>query len=279
MMRLIVNGEPYLYTHKCKGAEIKGDVMSLESLRHFLIDALFESFCQCGSKIEQVEDEWRYRNTDNSIVFRGLFSTSLKQQPDLIYRMDGESNDTWLYVMPNKEDVSLIDMKFLNKSVEKRGILPVLIVGDVWCFDTNGQKNVCGGAYAAKFEAISLLSDKNEPLPSILSQKQLVEKVALSWQNLDADIIEPYLDKDFHYTSDAVFYEMSSRREYMGYIRAKFDRLKDGSNPIGIKIGRMDGTNDFALLLHQGAYNQSLLITIQVNDGRITYMRMSEYEV
>ena len=125
MMRLIVNGEPYLYTHKCKGAEIKGEVMSLESLRHFLIDALFESFCQCGSKIEQVEDEWRYRNTDNSIVFRGLFSTSLKQQPDLIYRMDGESNDTWLYVMPNKEDVSLIDMKFLNKSVEKRGILPV----------------------------------------------------------------------------------------------------------------------------------------------------------
>ena len=112
--------------------------MSLESLRHFLVDALFESFCQCGSKIEQVEDEWRYRNTDNSNVFRGLFSTSLKQQPDLIYRMDGESNDTWLYVMPNKEDVSLIDMKFLHKSVEKRGILPVLIVGDVWCFDTNG---------------------------------------------------------------------------------------------------------------------------------------------
>ena len=278
-MRLIVNGEPYLYTHKCKPGEKKGDTMSLESLRHFLIDALYESFRQCGSKIELVEDHWKYRNTDNSNVFRGLFSTSLKQQPDLIYRMDGESKDTWFYVMPNKEDVSLIDLKFLAKSVEKRGILPVLIVGDVWCFDTNGQKNVCGAAYAAKFEGISLLRDKNEPLPDMLSQKQLIEKVALSWQNLDADIIAPYLDKDFHYTSDAVFYEMSSRREYLGYIRAKFDRLRDGSNPIGIRIGRMDGSNEFALLLHQGAYNQSLLITIQVAEGRITSMRMSEYEV
>ncbi len=45
------------------------------------------------------------------------------------------------------------------------------------------------------------------------------------------------------------------------------------------KSDEMDGTNDFALLLHQGAYNQSLLITIQVNEGRIVRMRMSEYEV
>lgn len=47
----------------------------------------------------------------------------------------------------------------------------------------------------------------------------------------------------------------------------------------GVQIGRMDGTNDFVLLLHQGAYNQSLLITIQANKGRIVRMRMSEYEV
>ena len=63
------------------------------------------------------------------------------------------------------------------------------------------------------------------------------------------------------------------------YLRGKFERLKDSSNPIGVQIGRMDGTNDFALLLHQSAYNQSLLVTIKVNEGRITSMRMSEYEV
>jgi hypothetical protein len=87
------------------------------------------------------------------------------------------------------------------------------------------------------------------------------------------------LDKDFHYTADAVFYEMSSRHEYMSYITAKYDRLRDGSNPIGIRIGRLGNTNDFALLLHQGAYNQTLLVTITTREGRITSMRMSEYEV
>lgn len=226
-----------------------------------------------------MDDSWKYRSEGKTGIFQGMFS-SLKQQPDLIYRMDGDSHDTWFYVMPCRDDISLIDMKFLGKSVEKRGILPVLVVGDLWCFDTNGQKIICGASYAAKFETISLLRDKNNPLPQVLSQKQLIEKIALCWQNLDGDIIEPYLDKDFHYTSDAVFYEMSSRREYMNYLRGKFEeRLKDSSNPIGVQIGRMDGTNDFALLLHQSAYNQSLLVTIKVNEGRITSMRMSEYEV
>ncbi len=278
MMRLISNGEPYVYTHQCSGGENKGDIMSMEGVQHFLVETLYESFRHCGSNIRRVEDTWKYHNARKPGVFQGLFS-SLKQQPDLIYRMDGDSYDTWFYVMPNKDDISLLDMKFIAKSVAKRGILPVLVVGDLWCFDTNGQKNVYGGAYAAKFETISLLRDKNNPLPQVLSQKQLIEKIALCWQNLDVEILEPYLDKDFHYTADAVFYEMSSRYEYMNYLRAKFERLKDGSNPIGIRIGRMDGTDDFALLLHQGAYNQSLLITIKVSEGRITHMRMSEYEV
>ena len=279
MMRLIVNGEPYVYTHKCAGDERKGAPMTPDSVRRFLITALYESFCQCGSNVKIINDnQWKYRKGEKVSFFHGLFSSSLKQQPDLVYRMDGDTHDTWFYVMPSKQDISLIDMKYIAKSVDGMGILPVLVVGDLWCFDTNGQRNICGASYAAKFETISLLGDKNAPLPEVLTQKQLVERTALCWKNLDVSIIEPYLDKDFHYTSDAVFYEMSSRHEYIGYLRAKFNTLKDGSNPIGIRIGRMDGSDEFALLLHQGAYNQSLLLSIRVNAGRITSMRMSEYE-
>lgn len=278
MMRLIVNGEPYVYTHKCAADERKGAPMSPDSVRRFLIAALYESFCQCGSKIKIINDnQWKYRKNEKVGFLHGLFSSSLKQQPDLVYRMDGDPHDTWFYVMPSKEDMSLIDMKYIAKSVSGMGILPVLVVGDLWCFDTNGQRNIYGASYAAKFETISLLGDKNVPLHEELTQNQLVEKTALCWKNLDVSILEPYLDKDFHYTADAVFYEMSSRYEYINYLQAKFHKLKDGSNPIGIRIGRMDGSNEYALLLHQGAYNQSLLLTIQANAGRIISMRMSEY--
>ena len=56
--------------------------------------------------------------------------------------------------MPRREDISLIDMKFVEKSVDKRKILPKLVVGDLWSFDTNGQKNNCGATYATKFKTI-----------------------------------------------------------------------------------------------------------------------------
>lgn len=154
MMRLIVKGEPYVYTHHCTGSERNGDMMSMDVVQRFLVETLYESFRQCGSNIMKVDDSsWKYSRTGKPGFLRGVFS-SLKQQPDLIYRMDGDSHDTWLYVMPNKDDLSLIDTKFIAKSVEKRSILPVLVVGDLWCFETNGQNNICGATYAAKYETI-----------------------------------------------------------------------------------------------------------------------------
>ena len=59
MMRLISNGEPYVYTHQCTGGERKGETMSMEGIQHFLVEALYESFRHCGSNIKKVEDSWK----------------------------------------------------------------------------------------------------------------------------------------------------------------------------------------------------------------------------
>ena len=276
-MRLIMNGEPFVYTHVCSGGEVKGNKMTSESLRVFLIDTLYESFRQCNCYVMRMKDKWRYNFLKDCDLDQGVVSISNKQHPDLIYRMDGDNHDVWMYVMPYKEDLALIDMNYVAKAIKDRDIIPVLVIGEVWCFDTNGKVNICGGQYATKYETISLLQEKNRQLPMMLSQKQLVEKLALSWQQLDVSIIEPFFDKDFHYTSDTVFYEMSSRREYLSYIKTKFDRLKHSTNRIGIHIGKLEGTNDFALLLHQSAYNQNLLLLVTAHKGRITSMRMCEY--
>ena len=272
MMRLIKDGEPYIYSHKCTNGEKVGDPLTGERLRQFLIETLYESFRQCNSNITKINDSWSIDDAD-----------SLKQKPDLIYRMSGASSDTWLYVMPNCDDKNLIDLSFINEKINHEklrlhDIIPVLVIGSLWCFETDGTHYICGGSYAAKYDTISLLPHEDLSLPVHLSQRQLVEKVALSWQNLDVNFLEPFLDNDFHYTSDAVFYEISSRREYVDYLRGKFETLKRGSNPIHVQMGRMDNSDNFALLLHQGAYNQSLLLTIEAMNGRIKSMRMSEYQ-
>lgn len=85
----------------------------MEGGQHFLVEVIYESFLHCGSNIRKTDDSWKYCNVGKTGIFQGVFS-SLKQQPDLIYRMDGDSYDTWFYVMPNRDDVSLIDMNFLK---------------------------------------------------------------------------------------------------------------------------------------------------------------------
>ena len=272
MMRLINNGEPYIYSHQCTNGEKMGDPLTGEKLRQFLIETLYESFRQCNSNITKINDSWSIDDAD-----------SLKQKPDLIYRMSGASSDTWLYVMPNCDDKNLIELSFINEKINHEklrlhDIIPVLVIGSLWCFETDGTHYICGGSYAAKYDTISLLPHGDLPLPLHLSQRQLVEKVALSWQNLDVNILEPFLDNDFHYASDAVFYEMSSKREYVDYLKGKFETLKRGSNPIHVQMGRMENSDTFALLLHQDAYNQSLLLTVEAINGRIISMRMSEYQ-
>ena len=86
MMRLIVNGEPYVYTHTCREGEAKGDIMSKETQRQFLIDTLYESFCRCGSNVKLLGDEHKDNNE--------FATSSLKQQPDIIYKMEGDNCDT-----------------------------------------------------------------------------------------------------------------------------------------------------------------------------------------
>lgn len=61
-MRLISNGEPYVYTHQCTGSKNRGDIMTMEGVPHFLVEAIYESFLHCGSNIRKTDDSWKYRN-------------------------------------------------------------------------------------------------------------------------------------------------------------------------------------------------------------------------
>ena len=60
MMRLISNGEPYVYTHRCTGSENRGDIMTMEGVHRFLVETLYESFLHCGSNIKKIDERKKY---------------------------------------------------------------------------------------------------------------------------------------------------------------------------------------------------------------------------
>ena len=67
------------------------------------------------------------------------------------------------------------------------------------------------------------------------TEEELVEVFAKAWETLDAEIIAENLDDDFVYDSQWVM-ESLDRKEYIEYIRGKFNAIKSNSSRPNVKI-------------------------------------------
>ena len=85
----------------------------------------------------------------------------------------------------------------------------------------------------------------------MMDDRELAEKYAAAWQNLDADSLSDILDKDFHYVNDSIFDEMSSREEYLDYLRGKFSVLRRTQSIQRVQLGRNGESGGWAVLIKQ----------------------------
>ena len=52
-------------------------------------------------------------------------------------------------------------------------------------------------------------------------EREFLEKLAEAYKTYDASVVENYLAEDMHYASLWVFQELTSKAEYMDYLRGK----------------------------------------------------------
>ncbi len=57
-------------------------------------------------------------------------------------------------------------------------------------------------------------------------EKEFLEKLAEAYQTYDASVVEDYLAEDMHYASMWVFHEMTSKEEYINYLKRKLETMK-----------------------------------------------------
>ena len=170
-----------------------------------------------------------------------------------------------------KQTIAAMEQHFQDTNV-----ITKIIIGNVWCLNTNGIGEICGGDYVIKFYSHSVIPDQqNISHKEVLSQRTLTEIVASAWRRLDADMLEPYLISGFHYNSAWVFEDIASRYEYLFYLRKKFDTLRKNNVQLVIQLGKNSATGNFAVLLTQG--NVHTILTVNTHDGWITSIRMDEF--
>lgn len=106
--------------------------------------------------------------------------------------------------------------------------------------------------------------------PSEPTQQDLTAILCQTWQQLDVNILEPFLDENFRYNSVWVGKTLKGKRDYLQYIKGKFETLKNTDNcPI------MDVVNEYGKVLphFQQGKNEGVL-DYEQKDGKILSMLM-----
>ena len=272
MMHKILNGEPVFHKHSCS-KEREGQVMTTEELHDFTVEVLMSEYAETGANVIRYdkkngnEADFCYVNTGKKAQFRGS---------------GAEKAVNILVVCRNKftKNISDIDISWLVEEYHRTGAIPRVTMAMGWCISDSsekGQPAICGGEFCFKYYSVSVLPDeKNEELEKVLSPVELAVKYAEAWKRLDASIVAPYLDRDFHYGSKWVFDEMPCRKEYLDYFEGKLAAIKRTGSPLKIAIGRNHQDGKVAVLLVQN--DELLALKLETEDGRIISAFMNEYD-
>ena len=259
-MRKIINGEPHVVYHNCN-IEDKGRIMTPEELHAFAVKTLKEEYEMSSNRVI-IPTEDHSRAADLCLIgAKRLINIKV------IY------SDTLDIDMSQIDTTAMVDRYYAY------GEIPRLTVASAWCFDSDGGKpEICGGSFCFRYYNISLIpGEENAPLPEILNPMQLAAKYAETWRNLDASIIEPYLDKDFHYSSDWVFDVMPSRFEFMEYFRGKLDTIRKRPNIMNVRPAVNHQNGQAGVIIRQGTTDQ-VIILLEIHDGRIHFATMKGFE-
>ena len=106
---------------------------------------------------------------------------------------------------------------------------------------------------------------------------RLVETLRLAWETLDADIIEPLLAEDLHYYSWWALKELSSKQDYLTYLKERFQSYKDSGNKPRVKLGVNKNDGEYAVAIQFGDGVPILIRIIEIG-GKIKEMWMQPAE-
>jgi hypothetical protein len=99
---------------------------------------------------------------------------------------------------------------------------------------------------------------------------------AAMMNTLSLEELEPYLADDFHYASQWVLTEISSKQEYVDYIRPKLASVKASGSSVWAEIGHLE--LEFpgpCVVLAQGDKEKLVAIVLaQVSNGKIVRLDM-----
>ena len=100
--------------------------------------------------------------------------------------------------------------------------------------------------------------------PSSLNKEDALRAYARMLNHLDVDHIEPLLAEDFHYASQNVFAEITSKAEFLDYITGKLAAIKQSGERVWAELGELQAWPGGPCLVIAQADKNTLVATLLV---------------
>lgn len=258
-------GEPAVYTHPCDICR-KGQQMTAEELHEFAVAALLDAYDSCDYLLCKYESgegaDFMCQSTGGRYSFKYEGSYPISNVMVVCADSDGF-------------DLSQLDTAWMMEEYRQTGNLPHVVFAKSFCVSEGYDlgDTICGLDYVFSFDVMSLAAGENDPLKEKkpLTSLDLAVKFCEAWQNQDASIVAPYLDKDFSYHSDWVFDEIPSRKEYLDYFIGKLATIGKDDYRYQIVHNRQSGLDGVVI----SNKNSVSLLQITCSDGRIMAASMT----
>ena len=260
MREIIMNGEPKVYHSEYAPKDIN----------NFMIDVVCQAYKETGVSLEVI-DKGSYTQK------KSLFGRAKKNEflPPVLRHSHclGEGSFDCDYILYESHYDDDINIEGLIKAYSKEG--RHLKIVRVYISPVHDDNDSDGYRIQMDSHTIFPIQSNNE-LPELLSSDKVAEVVKTSYEKLDACLMEPYLDCNVTYQSFVVFNEITSREEYLAYIKGKFRVWKEYGTYPEITISK-EGTDDTYVLHFNNMITDGTVPTLYVSikEGRVVSFYMS----
>lgn len=278
MMQNIRDGQPVVFKHDCS-SERNGKKMSENEYYSFLEDMVDKCFSFAELNLIRLQQENESKGFWSKLFKREQVSPKFR----LPHCLGGDGYCDFVIAKSVQEFEELCQMESSDFAkaykLENGNWLKVLGV-DADNIDHPGEF-INGDRYTIQISSMNMYpKQENEPITNSLSDNNLIHQVGEAWRNLNVNDLAPYLDKDFHYTSDFVFTEISSKEEYLYYLKGKFQAFSEQhGNNIKVLYGLngQENTNKIDGIFIRWSEEESVAyLQVFCKNGRIAAMGMHE---
>lgn len=97
--------------------------------------------------------------------------------------------------------------------------------------------------------------------------------VCQTWNELNAELLEPYLSDNFEYVSVWVLKTMHGKEEYLDYLRGKFNTIKSSKRVVKAKVYYQEAIDKHVVVLNQDG-KKEVALELTLNNNLIAQMWM-----